>query len=608
MIEDPLLWLRAMAEHRVTHSWTPNFGFKLVAAALEEAPHLAPSIGDLSRLRCLMNAGEQVTAEVCNGFLERTGLPPRVMQPAFGMAECCTCMTYNHAYAEGRATVRVVKASLQSASLRLVDSPSPSSLRLAPPPSSSSLRLATADSRADATLDRNLEGNLDRNVDSNLDRHLVASFVDLGPPSPGVEIRICAPPRHGDDGTGDGNGKGSGNGSDSGAGAAPRVLRELQVGHLQIRGACVMAGYVDHPTATAESMVGDGWLETGDLGFLEQGRLVLTGRAKEVVIVRGANFYCYEVEDAAATVAGVATARVAATSVRDERLGTEVLLVFFVPAEPLHLRSLAHLHADGVLVEPLRRLVAAVRSQLGVAFGLAPRYAVPVAEEDFHRTTAGKIQRGAFKRAFEGGRYSRALAALDLSLHATELASQDFFAAAVLLPRPPPPPPSSSSAAAARVARVVLLAPASMLEALRGALACEASVVGYLDGSDLSGLGALLAAARPTHLVHALLLGGHGAAAATLCEVARALGGSDGDAAGKGGQGGKGGQDRGGKGGKGRGGKGVTLLCVRHASLQTPQQTLRYMSEGAAMAPAMCKAVATELGPTRIARAATLAL
>ena len=178
-------------------------------------------------------------------------------------------------------------------------------------------------------------------------------------------------------------------------------------------------------------------------------------------------------------------------------------------------------------------------------------------------------------------------------------------------PPPPPsplPPPSSSSAAAARVARVVLLAPASMLEALRGALACEASVVGYLDGSDLSGLGALLAAARPTHLVHALLLGGHGAAAATLCEVARALGGSDGDAAGKGGQGGQGGQDRGGKGGKGRGGKGVTLLCVRHASLQTPQQTLRYMSEGAAMAPAMCKAVATELGPTRIARAATLAL
>ena len=64
-----------------------------------------------------------------------------------------------------------------------------------------------------------------------------------------------------------------------------------------------MRGYHEHPTATAESMVSDGWLETGDLGFMEHGRLVLTGRAKEMVIVRGANFYCYEVEDAAAAVA-----------------------------------------------------------------------------------------------------------------------------------------------------------------------------------------------------------------------------------------------------------------------------------------------------------------
>ena len=132
------------------------------------------------------------------------------------------------------------------------------------------------------TADRGQDGGgAGRNLGHNLDRNLVASFADLGPPSPGVEIRICA-----------------------GGGSPPRVLRELQVGHLQIRGACVMRGYHEHPTATAESMVGDGWLETGDLGFIHQGRLVLTGRAKEMVIVRGANFYCYEVEDAAAAVAG----------------------------------------------------------------------------------------------------------------------------------------------------------------------------------------------------------------------------------------------------------------------------------------------------------------
>ena len=169
------------------------------------------------------------------------------------------------------------------------------------------------------TADRGRDGGgAGRNLGHNLDRNLVASFVDLGPPSPGVEIRICAPPRP--------------RSAAERGGSPPRVLRELQVGHLQIRGACVMRGYHEHPAATAESMVGDpitftsnpkpnpkpnckpkpwpspnqvgdGWLETGDLGFMHQGRLVLTGRAKEMVIVRGANFYCYEVEDAAAAVA-----------------------------------------------------------------------------------------------------------------------------------------------------------------------------------------------------------------------------------------------------------------------------------------------------------------
>ena len=69
---------------------------------------------------------------------------------------------------------------------------------------------------------------------------------------------------------------------------------------MQIRGACVMRGYHRHPAANAECIVGDGWVDSGDLGVLHRGRLVLTGRAKEVVIVCGANYYCHELEDAAA--------------------------------------------------------------------------------------------------------------------------------------------------------------------------------------------------------------------------------------------------------------------------------------------------------------------
>ena len=108
VISDPLLWPRAMAEHGVTHSWAPNFGFKLVVQAARATGSKQLPF-DLSRVSRLMNAGEQVTAEVCDAFASVCGIAPSVLQPAFGMAECCTCMTYNNAYDSARSTVRVLK-------------------------------------------------------------------------------------------------------------------------------------------------------------------------------------------------------------------------------------------------------------------------------------------------------------------------------------------------------------------------------------------------------------------------------------------------------------------------------------------------------------------
>ena len=92
-----------------------------------------------------------------------------------------------------------------------------------------------------------------------------------------------------------------------------------------------MAGYHNHPKANAESFVGDGWFDSGDLGFIHEGRLFITGRAKEMIIIRGANYYCYEIEDIVTQVPGTVAARVAATSAYNERIGTEELLLFYVP-------------------------------------------------------------------------------------------------------------------------------------------------------------------------------------------------------------------------------------------------------------------------------------
>ncbi|HKR50504.1 MAG TPA: fatty acyl-AMP ligase [Pseudonocardiaceae bacterium] len=68
-----------------------------------------------------------------------------------------------------------------------------------------------------------------------------------------------------------------------------RPLPEGRVGEIEIQGPSVTHGYFDDPDATAQSYAG-GWLRTGDLGYLARARLFVTGRDRDLVIVRGRNY------------------------------------------------------------------------------------------------------------------------------------------------------------------------------------------------------------------------------------------------------------------------------------------------------------------------------
>ena len=74
-----------------------------------------------------------------------------------------------------------------------------------------------------------------------------------------------------------------------------RVVTGGEVGRLWIRGPSLMREYLNQPQATA-AVLRDGWLDTGDLGFLHQGELYISGRAKDILIVRGANHAPDEIE------------------------------------------------------------------------------------------------------------------------------------------------------------------------------------------------------------------------------------------------------------------------------------------------------------------------
>jgi fatty-acyl-CoA synthase len=76
----------------------------------------------------------------------------------------------------------------------------------------------------------------------------------------------------------------------------PGIDVDVREGRILVRGPSVMQGYYGNPGATRQAVT-DGWLDTGDLGFVQQGELFVSGRAKDLVILRGANHAPQEFEE-----------------------------------------------------------------------------------------------------------------------------------------------------------------------------------------------------------------------------------------------------------------------------------------------------------------------
>ena len=110
-----------------------------------------------------------------------------------------------------------------------------------------------------------------------------------------------------------------------------RVLPVGEVGEICVRGYCVMIGYHDNPSATADAIDADGWLHTGDLGTLDrQGYLRITGRVKEMIIRGGENLFPAEIENTLLEHPDVA--EVAVVGLPDDKWGE--IVACFVRMEP----------------------------------------------------------------------------------------------------------------------------------------------------------------------------------------------------------------------------------------------------------------------------------
>ena len=202
-----------------------------------------------------------------------------------------------------------------------------------------------------------------------------AEFVKLGWPVPGTEVRIS---------------------DESGVGLGEQVL-----GRVQIRGDNVTRGYYRDEIKTAECISPESWLDTGDLGLMWGGQLVVTGRAKDLVIVNGQNHYPQDLERVAEQVAGIDANRVAAASVRALAADAEELALFVIHRGDLN---------DFV------PKVLELRRKILQHTGLQATHVVPV--KQIPKTSSGKLQRYVLARAFEQGEFEDVLAELEPLLRA----------------------------------------------------------------------------------------------------------------------------------------------------------------------------------------------
>ncbi|GAN80440.1 fatty acyl-AMP ligase [Acidocella aminolytica] len=125
-------------------------------------------------------------------------------------------------------------------------------------------------------------------------------------------------------------------------GADGALLAEREVGHIFVRGPSLMLGYFGAPEETARVLSAEGWLDTGDLGYLIDGQLVITGRAKDLVIVNGRNVWPQDLEWAAeAEVPSLRSGDVAVFSVDNGEDEEVVVLVQCRVTDPAAREALA---------------------------------------------------------------------------------------------------------------------------------------------------------------------------------------------------------------------------------------------------------------------------
>ena len=343
----PALWLRALSRTRASVSVAPNFAYDLASVRIRDEELEGC---DLSSWKVALCGAEAVSAATLRRFAERFapyGFDSRALTPVYGLAEASLAVTFSELGRPFRA-VRIDRDRLAREGIAMPVPPE------ATPPDAAS---HDAGDRREPYLQIN-----------------TTELVSVGRPLSGFAVELRDP-----------------------EGRSDEPLESGRVGRIFVSGPSLFREYLNQPLQTA-LVLRKGWLDTGDLGFLHEGELYLVGRAKDVLVVRGANHAPADVERAVDAVAGLRRGCAVAVSHAVDGAPTERLLLFVERRRGSRAKA-GESSETGAIVARCRQAVLA-------APGLALDEVHVLAPGTLPRTSSGKLRRSETLRRHLAGELS----------------------------------------------------------------------------------------------------------------------------------------------------------------------------------------------------------
>lgn len=341
----PLVWLKIISENGGTISFSPNFGYEL---CVRRGTNSTTQGYDLSNWRVAGIGGEMIYANTLNKFAEtfaELGFSSNAFLPCYGQSEATLAITF----APLNKGIKVERIDQD--------------------------RLATERKAIRVQTNGNGNGN---GIGSHINSR---PFVACGMPLPDHRIEIRD--------------------------EAGKALPDDHMGHIFVKGPSLMDGYFMDAAATSLVLKGDGWMDTGDLGYLTDSQLVITGRQKDLIILNGRNIWPQDIEETVKGIDKIGANDVACFSVTQPDGGERIVVV-------IHCRATE----DSARAELRKAITATVRKMCGsdCEIVLAP-------PRTLRFTSSGKLSRALVKEEYCAGKIPDLTPAYDVPPPAsTELA------------------------------------------------------------------------------------------------------------------------------------------------------------------------------------------